>query len=190
MQYISMLLVVAATFGLCFLCDKGFRAAFRSSPQHQSGQAVRVNRRYAVAGIVLAALGAAALVNGIGSSKILLFGGILLIPTGAALIIYYVSFGVFYDSDGFLYSVFGKKSAAYSYSDIKGQQLYNAGGNILIELHMADGKTVSLQASMPGVYPFLDTAFDRWCSQTGRNPEDCAFHAPENTCYFPPVEDQ
>ena len=54
---------------------------------------------------------------------------------------------------------------------------------------LEDGSTVSLQAGMPGIYPFLDEAFAGWCRQTEHDPENCSFHDPANTCYFPPVEE-
>ena len=188
MQYILMLLVAVCPLGLCYGADKGFTTLFRGRPQHNSGRCVRVNRKYAVAGILLAVLGLSSLFN-MGESKLFLFAGILLIPTGIFLIIYYMSFGIYYDDDGFLYSSFGKKSVAYEYGQIRGQQLYSASGSIVIELHMEDGSTVSLQAGMPGIYPFLDEAFAGWCRQTEHDPENCSFHDPANTCYFPPMEE-
>ena len=62
-----------------------------------------------------------------------------------------------------------------------------AGGNTVVELHMADGKTVSVQAFMSGAYPFLDQAFASWCTQTGTAPESCEFHDPSQSCWFPPA---
>lgn len=188
MQYLIMIVVAVFTLGICFAADKGFTRVFRSKPQHNSGRSVRVNRKYAVAGILLVVLGLASLFH-LGDSKLFLIGGILLIPTGIFLIIYYMSFGIYYDEDGFLYSSFGKKSVTFEYGQIRGQQLYNASGNIVIELHMDDGSTVSLQAGMPGIYPFLDEAFTGWCRQTEHDPNHCSFHDPANTCYFPPMEE-
>ena len=57
------------------------------------------------------------------------------------------------------------------------------------ELYLKDGSTVSLQSTMDGVYPFLDTAFAGWCLQTGRDPESCDFHDPSKSLWFPPVEE-
>ena len=71
-----------------------------------------------------------------------------------------------------------------------GQKLYLVqGGNIIVELHMDDGTTVSLQSAMEGIYPFLDTAFAAWCLQTGRDPQSCDFHDPSQSLWFPTVED-
>lgn len=105
------------------------------------------------------------------------------------LLTYYLSFGIYYDDDTFLVSTFGRKSVTYRYGEICAQQLYVSMGNTLIELHMKNGKTVNLQASMTGVYPFMDKAFAGWLRQTGRREADCPFHDPENSCWFPKAED-
>ena len=60
---------------------------------------------------------------------------------------------------------------------------------MVIELHMADGSTVSLQSTMTGVYPFLDTAFAGWCLQTGRDPQSCDFYDPSKHWWFPHEEE-
>ena len=96
--------------------------------------------------------------------------------------------GIFYDQESFVYSKFGKPSVTYYYNQIEGQLLYNASGNIIIELHMKDGGSVGLQSTMIGVYPFLDMAFENWCRQTGRDPKCCEFHDPENSLWFPLME--
>jgi hypothetical protein len=61
-------------------------------------------------------------------------------------------------------------------------------GNVIIELHMADGRAVQLQSAMTGAYSFLDAAFEAWLVQTGRNKEECDFYNPENSCWFPTME--
>ena len=120
----------------------------------------------------------------------LLVGGITVLLMGAGLIAYYMTFGIFYDADSFIFSTFARKSRTYCFGDICGQKLYLVqGGNIVVELHMADGSAVSLQSNMEGVYPFLDHAFAAWCRQTGRNPEGCDFHDPSNSLWFPTVEE-
>ena len=40
---LSVLLVAAVVFGICFLADKIFSKAFRNQAQHQAGLAVRPN---------------------------------------------------------------------------------------------------------------------------------------------------
>ena len=189
MDFILVMLVAAATFGLCYLVDRGFTKVFRGKAQHKTGLSVRANKLYGVAGIVLAVLGAAAVLPGLSGTVLLIVGGAVLILTGAAMIAYYLSFGIYYDADSFLLSSFGKKSAAYAFRDIRAQQLYNASGNIVIELHMEDGRTVNLLAGMEGVYPFLDAAFSAWCRQRGIDPDSCTFHDTSTSCWFPPVEE-
>ena len=190
MTFFLILLIAAAVFGLCFAVDKAFAKLFRSKAQHRSGMAVRANKRYGLFGVILSVLGIMAVCVGIADGPVLLWGGIVVLLMGAALAVYYLSFGVFYDGETFLLSRFGKKEVTYRFSDIKGQKLYLVqGGNVIIELHMADGNTVSLQSTMDGVYPFLDTAFAAWCLQTGRDPQSCDFHDPSQSLWFPTVED-
>lgn len=186
----SILLVAGFVFGICFLADKGFAKLFRSQPQHQSGLSVRPNKKYAAFGLILAILGLGAVFTGLKDDKVLLFGGCFVIILGICLVIYYLSTGLFYDDETFLYLSFGKKSVTYHYRDIQAQQLYNAQGNLMVELYMTDGKSVHVHGNMVGAFDFLDKAFSGWCAQKGIAAEDCAFHDPSNSCWFPPVSEE
>lgn len=190
MELLAVSLVAALVFGVCFLVDKGFTTLFRSQTQHKSGLAVRLNKKYGAFGLILFVLGLSAVFTGLGQGWALMVGGILIALVGIALVVYYMTFGVFYDDDGFILTTFGKRSTTYRYQDIKSQQLYASYGSILIELHMVDGRSVQLQAGMVGVYPFLDKAFAAWCAQKGIRPEDCAFHDPQSSCWFPAMEEK
>ena len=183
------ILVALGTLALCYFVDKGFTKVFRGRVQHRSGLSVRLNKRYASIGLILIAMGTAAVFMGMNDTWILSAGGALLVMIGICLITAYMTFGIFYDEDSFILTTFGKRSNTYRYNQIKAQQLYNAYGNIVIELHMGDGRTVQLQAGMEGVYSFLDKAFDGWLHQRGKKKEDCPYYDPENSCWFPPVED-
>ena len=190
MTFFLILLIAAAVFGLCFAVDKAFAKLFRSKAQHLSGRAVRANKRYGLFGVILSVLGIMAICVGISDGSVLLWGGVIVLLMGICLAVYYLSFGVFYDGETFLLSRFGKKEVTYRFSEIKGQKLYLVqGGNVIIELHMEDGGTVSLQSTMDGVYPFLDTAFAAWCMQTGRDPQNCDFHDHSQSLWFPTVEE-
>lgn len=190
MQYIAVLLLAAVTFGICYLFDKGFVTMFRNKAQHRSGLAVRVSKRYAAFGLLLTVLGISAIFSGLKDELILLLGGILILTVGIGLIVFYMTFGIFYDDDTLLITTFGRKSTVYAFRDIRGQKLYLIqGGSTVIELHMTDGRTVSLQSTMEGTYPFLDHAFAAWCRQKGLEPESCAFHDPSESLWFPNVED-
>ena len=190
MNMITILLVAAATFGVCWLFDKGYTNTFRNKIQHRTGLAVRLSKRYAVFGLLLTVLGIAAIFTGLGSEKVLLYGGIFVLLMGVGLVVYYLTFGVFYDDDTFLLTTFGKKSVTYRFADISSQQLYVVqGGNVIVELHLADGNAVGIQSVMEGAYPFLDHAFAAWCRQNGRKAEDCPFHDPANHLWFPNVEE-
>lgn len=188
MKYVPIVIVAILTFAICFLLDKGFQKTFRGKVQHASGLSVRLNKRYATFGIICMFLGVCAVFAGLGGTLILLVGGPIVALMGVALAVYYLSFGIFYDAEGFVLTTFGKRSTTYQYNQIAGQLLYNASGNMLIELHMKDGRSVTLQSTMIGSYAFLDYAFENWCRQTGRNPAECEFHDPDNSLWFPLME--
>ena len=190
MNFIAILLIAAVIFCICFAVDKGFAALFRSKAQHRSGMAVRAAKRYGIFGVILSVIGILGIVGGIGGDMVLLVGAVIVLLMGAGFAVYYLSFGVFYDGESFLISSVGKKSREYKFREILGQKLYLVqGGNIIVELHMEDGTTVSLQSTMDGIYPFLDTAFAAWCLETGRDPQSCDFHDPSQSLWFPTVED-
>ncbi len=189
-QFIPIALVAAVIFGLCYLVDKTFTRMFRSKAQHRSGKAVRANKRYGIFGVILSVLGIMAICVGASAEPVLTWGGVLVLAMGICLAVYYLSFGIFYDEESLLLCRFGKKDVTYFYREIRGQKLYLIqGGNIVVELHMADGSAVSVQSVFQGVYPFLDAAFAGWCRQTGRDPDSCAFHDPSQSLWFPTVEE-
>ena len=186
MNMLLYLLIGGLTFGICFLIDKGYTKLFRNRQQHRSGLSVRVSKRYASFGLILCVLGILAVFTGISSGNVLLIGGIAVLLIGIGLIVYYMSFAIFYDGDSFIQTSPGKQEKVYRFADIRHQQLYTIqGGSSLIELHMADGSAVSVSTAMDGAYPFLDHAFAAWCRQTGRDPEACSFHDPAAHLWFP-----
>lgn len=184
----EVILVVAGTFLLCWLCDKGFTKLFRNKPQHKNGAQLRLNKHYATGGLLLCVLGCVSVMTGFSQGALLLIGGIILLLMGIALIVYYISFGIYYDEDSFVFSTFGKQTVTYYYRDIQAQQLYQVYNKTVIELHLRDGKAVQLHANMKGVYPFMDKAFYGWMRQKALKKEDCPFYDPDNSCWFPPVE--
>ena len=190
MSTVFVLLVAAVIFGICFAVDKAFAKAFRSKAQHRSGLAVRANKMYGLFGLLLSILGILGILTGLGANFLLLIGGVVVLILGICLAVHYLTFGIFYDGDTMLVCAFGKKDREYRYDAIHGQKLYLVqGGSILVELHMADGSTVSLQSTMDGVFTFLDTAFAGWCLQKGIDPQTCSFHDPSQSLWFPTVED-
>ena len=190
MQFFLTLMIAAAVFGFCYLIDKGFAKLFRSKAQHLSGLAVRAPKKYGVFGIGLSVLGILAIISSVSQGWVLLAGGIIVLLMGLGLGCYYLGYGIFYDGESFLFSYPLKKDRTYAYTEILGQKLYLIqGGNVVIELHMQDGSTVSVQSSMEGAYPFLDTAFAGWCLATGTDPQSCRFHDPSKSLWFPTVEE-
>ena len=187
----AYLLIAAATFGVMFLLDKGLTKLFRSREQHHSGTAVRLKKHYGILSLALMALG----VLGIGTyftdhSLALLVGSLLVLPGGALLGIYYLTHGIFYDNDSFLFVRFGNKAREYRYADIVGQKLYAIqGGALLVELHMTDGSTVPVQSSMEGAPTFLDKAAHARMRQLGLNSHECSWFDETESRWFPPVEE-
>ena len=191
MEYVWIGLTVVVVFGFCFLVDFLFKKLFRSQAQHMSGLAVRLHKRYGSFGILMIVLGVAAIIAGTTGDMakwILLAGGILIAVVGIGLVVYYMSTGIYYDDDTFLYTTFGKKKRVYAYSDIEKQQLFNNAGHLLIELHMVDGTSVQVQSTMTGAIDFMDHAFAAWLRQTGRKEEDCDFYDRSDSRWFPSVE--
>jgi hypothetical protein len=187
----AYLVLAALVFGVCFLVDKGFTKLFRNRQQHKSGMAVKHNKRAALFGLVLGVLGIAGILAGIGGGVGLLMLSAIVLLMAVGLIVYYLSFGIYYDEKSFLVSSLGKQSKAHSYGDIREQKLYVVqGGSVIVELHMADGSAVSVQNTMDGAYPFLDYAFARWCEQKNLDPEGCDFHDPGKFHWFPEEEAQ
>ena len=185
------LLIAAATFGLMFLLDKGLTRLFRSREQHSSGRAVRLAKRYGVFSLALMILGLLGTIFGITEpSAALLIGGILLLPGGALLGIYYLTHGIFYDTDTFLYTTFGNRSRTCRYLDIRGQKLYQLqGGSFLVELYLRDGTTVPVQTSMVGALDFLDHASHARMRHLGLNSHECGWYEPDKCSWFPPEEE-
>ena len=122
MEFLIILLVVGATFGLCWLLDRGFTRLFRRRKQHKSGMAVRLSQHYGGFGLVLAVIGIAGIFSGLTAGVVMLIGGILVFLLGAVLVIYYLTYGIYYDEDSFLVTAFGKKSVSHQYRQIQTQE--------------------------------------------------------------------
>ena len=186
MQAIVILLIAALVFLICWGVDKLFIRLFRSKAQHRSGLAVRSSKRYGLFGVIFTVLGILGIFSGTGGDKILLYAGIVVMLMGIALAVHYLSFGIFYDGESFLLCRFGRKDREHRYDEIVSQKLYTiTGGSTVIELTLKDGSVLSLQSTMDGVYPFMDTAFAGWCLETGRRMEDCDFYDPAKSWWFP-----
>ena len=190
MQAIVIILIAALVFLVCRVVDKLFMKLFRSKAQHRSGLAVRASKRYGIFGVMFSVLGILGIVTGVTGESVLLWAGIVVLLMGIALAVHYLSFGIFYDGEGFLLCRFGKKSQEHRYDEIVSQKLYTlTGGSTLIELTLKDGSTVSVQSTMDGVYPFMDTAFAGWCMETGRKMEECDFYDSSKSWWFPHEEE-
>jgi hypothetical protein len=188
MDIFYLALFMAAVFGLCRLVDILFTRIFRSKPQHKSGRAVRLSPHVGGIGVGVFLLGLMAVLFGGGQGWILIAGGVMLLLLGIGLVVYYLSFGVYYDEEGFLFSALGRRAIFCRYETIKAQRLYNAGGKLLIELHMEDGNTIQLPAGMKGREAFLDYAYEGWVRQKHLAAEELLFHDADNSVWFPTLD--
>ena len=186
-----LIVVAVLTFAVMFLLDKGFSRLFRSRSQHKSGLSVKLPKRYGVTAILLGVLGVLVLLQLAKEfDALMLFLGIALLVMASGFACYYLGFGIYYDDESFLYSSFGKKTVSYRYADIQAQQLFTVtGGSVAIDLFLPDGKSVGLQSTMVGVYPFLDKACHARMRQLGLNSAECAWFEPSESRWFPPKED-
>lgn len=190
MEAISIFVVAGLVFLVCWLVDRAFTKLFRSKAQQRSGMAVRANKRYGVFGVILSVLGILGIVAGTTNERLFTYAGIIVLLMGLGLAVHYLSFGIFYDGESFLVCRFGRKSQEHRFGEIVSQKLYVVtGGSIVIELGLEDGSSLSLQSTMDGVYPFMDTAFAAWCMQTGHKMEECSFYDPSKSWWFPHEEE-
>ena len=190
MQAILILIMAALVFLMCWGVDKLFTKLFRSKAQHRSGMAIRASKRYGIFGVMFSVLGILGIITGCTGESVLTWAGLVVLLMGIALAVHYLSFGIFYDGESFLLCRFGRKSQEHRYDEIVSQKLYVlTGGSTVIELTLKDGSTVSVQSTMDGVYPFMDTAFAGWCMETGRKMEDCPFYDPSKSWWFPHEEE-
>lgn len=186
MQAIVILLIAALVFAICWGVDKLFTGLFRSKAQHRSGLAVRASKRYGIFGVMFSVLGILGITTGMVGEQVLLWAGVVVLLMGIGLAVHYLSYGIFYDGESFLLCRFGRRSQEHRYSEIVSQKLYViTGGSTVIELTLTDGSTVSVQSTMEGVYPFMDTAFAGWCLETGHQMDQCDFYDPSKSWWFP-----
>ena len=186
MQAIVILLIAALVFAICWGVDKLFTGLFRSKAQHRSGLAVRASKRYGIFGVMFSVLGILGIITGMVGEQVLLWAGVVVLLMGIGLAVHYLSYVIFYDVESFLLCRFGRRSQEHRYSEIVSQKLYViTGGSTVIELTLTDGSTVSVQSTMEGVYPFMDTAFAGWCLETGHEMDQCDFYDPSKSWWFP-----
>lgn len=190
MPILVTIVMIAGTFVVCWLVDQGFTKLFRNQPEHFSGKSIRQSKKYAAIGLILSVLGIAGLLSGLPDQWMLIAGSLAVAALGIGLVVYYMTFGIFYDADTFLVSTFAHKTEAYHYGDICGQLLYRTANSILVELHMRGGNTVVVPLNLENAEAFLDHAFEAWCSQKFKLPEDCAFHDPDNSLWFPTMQEK
>ena len=95
---IPYLILAALVFGACYLVDKGFAKLSRGKKAHRSGLAVKQNKRNILFGLVLVLLGIAGVLTLVGNSWGFALLSVVVLLMGAALVVSYLSFGIYYDN--------------------------------------------------------------------------------------------
>ena len=180
MFYILLAIFAAAIFGICFLIDRLCRRLFPKDGR----KAVTMPRRTAVFGILLTALGFAALF--LFWSQLTVFFRIaaaLVLGLGIFLLVQYFSFSIRYDSQGFTFRTLGKRPLTAQYGDILGQTSLLTRSGVNSSLHLKDGE-VPIFSAQVGAKEFLKTAFAAWCELKEIDP-DTVENNPDYLVYFP-----
>ena len=115
------LIIAAATFGVMYGLDKLFTKFFRNQAQHHSGTAVRLKKGYGIAAIALGLLAVMSLMQyALNRETLMLVCAIVLAVMGGGLGAYYLTHGIFYDDESFLFTSLGRKPVTHRYGDITG----------------------------------------------------------------------
>lgn len=186
MQYVLYILLVAVGFGLVALCD--FLLKKLVFKNRRDTAAVRMPRYSFIMGLILALVGLiGVLFIPRQTEGFLWFGCWIVLIMGAYLLVNFFWFGIYYDDEGFVYRVLGKKSRAFRYGEITGQRTFVAKSGWNANLYTVNGE-IQLYAAMQGLSDFLNKAFFAWCRQTGVDP-DAVENDPHNLIFFPEPEE-
>lgn len=184
MQYVPLLLFLAAVFGVIRLVDVIWRKLFPPHPITASGKSVRFGRKGGIMAIALLFLSfMGALFYFTQMTWLVRIACIVSFGMGAFLLVQNRSFVIYYDEEGFLYRDLGKKAKYYRYEDIAGQKSILSRSGVISSLY-ADGDELQLTSAMENLDKFLACAFSHWCEKTGVDPDTVE----QNTAlltYFP-----
>ena len=188
MKYLFLLIICAVVFLICFLIDLLLKKLFPKEAIEKGKQVVRLPRRGAIFGVILAFTALVVFVRILPQKMdtLLLIGGIAALLLGAVLLVNYCSFAIYYDEETFLYKDFRHKKTLYHYSQIRGQRsmLTRSGVNTLL---FVGEESLQLYSAMQGLDSVLNKAFFRWCAVKGIDP-DSVENNPAMLTYFPDPE--
>lgn len=185
MKYLLYLLLIAVIFGLVALCDFVFGKLFPKAKVKKTAKAVRMPRYSFIVGILIVFLGVIGLLFYTKADLFLRIGMVIAMIMGLYMAVNYMSFGIFYDDEGFTYRTLTKKTITFRYEDITGQRSFLARSGLNTSLFVGEDE-IPLNGSMQGVSDFMNCAFFAWCHQTGRDP-DAQEYDPRTLRYFPEV---
>lgn len=185
MKYILYILLIAVIFGLVALVDFVFGKLFPRLKAPKTAKAVRMPRYSFVLGILIVVLGIMGLLFYTEADWFLRIGMVAAMVMGLYMTVNYISFGIFYDAEGFTYRTLTKKAVFYRYSDITGQRSFLARSGLNTSLLMGETE-IPLNGAMKGLPDFMSYAFFAWCRETGRDPDQQEYD-PTTLRYFPEV---
>ncbi len=188
MKYLLLLLLCAAVFLVCFLIDKLFSLLLPKSEAEKSGNAVRLPRRNAVAGILLIFVPLVVLLFFIpeGGDTLMSVGCAIAIVFGVILLVGYFSFAIYFDDEGFVYKDLRRKKTAYRYSQIRGQRSVLTRSGVNSILFVANDE-INVYSTMQNLNAFLNKAFYKWCEAKKIDPADVE-NNPRMFTWFPDPE--
>ena len=190
MEYIPVIIIVCLTIVICIALDKLYKLVFRNKIQHKIGSRVKLSKRYGTIGLILLTLGIAALFAVGSRGWIAIVAGVGMILIGICLVVYFLSFGIYYDDESFIYSSFAKKSRTYTFAQIVSQTLYVNGAGVILELHLSEDDSIQLQSSMVGFNQFMNQAFKTWSKKNGIDESECSFYDPQKFSWFPEAKEE
>ena len=185
MKYVLYLLLIAVIFGLVALVDFVFGKLFPKSKVKKTAKAVRMPRYSFIVGILIVFLCVIGLLFYTQADLFLRIGMVIAMVMGLYMAVNYISFGIFYDDEGFTYRTLSKKAVTFRYADITGQRSFLARSGLNVTL-LAGETEIPLNGSMQGLSDFMNCAFFAWCRQTGLDP-DTQEYDPSTLHYFPEV---
>lgn len=185
MIYVILILIGAATFGLCFVIDRLIQRLRRRRTGGAVPRIVRQPKRAAGIGIVLSVAGLALML--FLRSPLGLWGGLVIALMGAVLLGSYFLLFIEYDDEGFTYRTLKGKSR-FLYNQIRGEQAIATRSGINAILYVGN-TTVEVSEAMDGVREFLQHAYYARCRQLHIEPESCPPPAPRELLWFPAPEE-
>ena len=187
MPYLFLALLAGLVFLLCWGVDNLIKKLFPKHPQQESGKAVRLPRYGVIVGIFMTFVAFVAELFFFEELEWYLHVAcVVTLAMGVFLLWQNLAFGIFYDSEGFVYRDLRHKAKFYAYKDILGQKSLLTRSGVHSTLYLEGGEII-VYSAMQGLNEFLRYAFHHWCEEKGIDP-DTVENNPQYLTYFPECE--